>query len=119
MSATLDLTRALIELASMTPDDAGCQRLLADRLEPLGFDVEWIPFGDVTNVVYTHGHEWARMSHHCGSLAIPMWFHPVLWKTGPRRRSGRNQERCSVWSWCCRYEGCGGCHGDCGGRTGA
>jgi succinyl-diaminopimelate desuccinylase len=56
MSATLDLTRALIELESLTPDDAGCQQLLADRLEPLGFETEWLPFGDVSNVVYTHGH---------------------------------------------------------------
>ena len=55
MSATLELTRALIELASVTPDDAGCQRLLAGRLEPQGFDVEWFRFGDVSNVLFTHG----------------------------------------------------------------
>ena len=55
MSDTLALTRSLIELASLTPDDAGCQRLLADRLEPLGFNVEWFQFGDVTNVIFTHG----------------------------------------------------------------
>lgn len=55
MSATLDLTRSLIELESLTPDDAGCQKLLADRLTPLGFEVAWFPFGDVTNVLYTHG----------------------------------------------------------------
>ena len=55
MNATLDLTRALIELASVTPDDAGCQRLLADRLEPLGFNVEWFRFGAVSNVIFTHG----------------------------------------------------------------
>lgn len=56
MSATLDLTRALIELPSLTPDDAGCQSLLAQRLESLGFEVEWLPFGDVKNVIFTHGH---------------------------------------------------------------
>ena len=55
MSATLDLTRSLVELESLTPDDAGCQQLLADRLVPLGFEVEWFPFGDVINVLYTHG----------------------------------------------------------------
>lgn len=55
MSATLDLTRALIELASVTPDDAGCQRLLAERLESRGFAVEWFQFGDVSNVLFTHG----------------------------------------------------------------
>jgi len=55
MSATLELARALINLASVTPDDAGCQRLLADRLEPQGFNSEWFRFGDVNNVIYTHG----------------------------------------------------------------
>jgi succinyl-diaminopimelate desuccinylase len=55
MGETLDLTRALIELPSLTPDDAGCQSLLAERLLPLGFDVEWLPFGNVRNVIFTHG----------------------------------------------------------------
>jgi succinyl-diaminopimelate desuccinylase len=55
MGPTLELTRALIERASVTPDDAGCQRLLADRLEPLGFDTEWFRFGAVSNVIFTHG----------------------------------------------------------------
>ena len=55
MSATLQLARALIDIPSMTPDDAGCQQLLADRLQPLGFDVEWLNFGEVTNVIFTHG----------------------------------------------------------------
>jgi len=55
MSATLELTRALIEMASVTPDDAGCQRLLADRLAPQGFAVEWFQFGEVSNVVFSHG----------------------------------------------------------------
>lgn len=56
MGDTLALTRELIELASLTPDDAGCQQRLADRLIPLGFDVEWLPFGEVSNVLFTHGH---------------------------------------------------------------
>ena len=55
MSATLELTRALIERPSLTPDDAGCQALLAERLEPLGFKAEWLPFGKVKNVIFTHG----------------------------------------------------------------
>ncbi len=55
MGATLELTCALIELASVTPDDAGCQKLLADRLEALGFETEWFQFGEVSNVLFTHG----------------------------------------------------------------
>lgn len=55
MSKTLELTRALIERPSLTPDDAGCQALLAERLEPLGFKAEWLHFGKVKNVIFTHG----------------------------------------------------------------
>jgi succinyl-diaminopimelate desuccinylase len=55
MSATVQLTRSLVEKQSVTPDDAGCQRLLAERLEPLGFKAEWFPFGDVSNVLFTRG----------------------------------------------------------------
>jgi len=55
MNDTLELTRSLIKKASLTPDDAGCQQQLADRLEPLGFETEWFPFGDVSNVLFTHG----------------------------------------------------------------
>jgi len=55
VAATLDLARALIERPSLTPDDAGCQQLLAARLAPLGFEAEWLPFGKVSNVIFTHG----------------------------------------------------------------
>jgi succinyl-diaminopimelate desuccinylase len=55
MSSTLELACKLIERASVTPDDAGCQRFLADRLEPLGFQSEWFQFGEVSNVIFTHG----------------------------------------------------------------
>ncbi|MGD8383949.1 MAG: succinyl-diaminopimelate desuccinylase [Lysobacterales bacterium] len=55
MEATLELTRQLIELPSQTPDDAGCQRLLAARLVPLGFDVQWLYCGAVSNVIFSHG----------------------------------------------------------------
>ncbi len=45
-SATLELTKALIARPSVTPDDKGCQQLLIDQLEPLGFKVEHMPFGE-------------------------------------------------------------------------
>ncbi len=53
MSATLELARELIRRPSVTPDDAGCQHLLAERLAALGFRIEPMPFGVVTNL-------WAR-----------------------------------------------------------
>jgi succinyl-diaminopimelate desuccinylase len=55
VSATLALCEALIERASVTPDDAGCQQLIVQRLLPLGFTAEWFLCGDVTNVLLTRG----------------------------------------------------------------
>jgi len=52
-NAALELTRALIGLPSVTPDDQGCQSLIARRLEPLGFRIESMRFGAVDNL-------WAR-----------------------------------------------------------
>ncbi len=49
MSSTLDLTRQLLSRASVSPVDGGCQELLIARLEPLGFAVERMRFGDVDN----------------------------------------------------------------------
>lgn len=55
MSRVLELTRELTARPSVTPDDAGCQRLIAERLLPLGFNVEWFLCGDVSNVLFTRG----------------------------------------------------------------
>ena len=54
-SDTLELTCDLINRASVTPNDAGCQLMLAERLAKLGFEAEWLVFGDVSNVIITHG----------------------------------------------------------------
>lgn len=50
MSETLALARRLIARPSVTPDDAGCQELLAGRLRAMGFAVESLPFGEVSNL---------------------------------------------------------------------
>lgn len=52
-SATLDLVQQLIRRRSVTPDDAGCQEIIGARLEPLGFALETMRCGAVTNL-------WAR-----------------------------------------------------------
>ena len=49
MSATLDLTIDLISRPSITPEDFGCQQLLADRLEKIGFTIEHLRFGTEGN----------------------------------------------------------------------
>jgi succinyl-diaminopimelate desuccinylase len=53
MSATLELTEDLIRRDSVTPEDKGCQQLLADRLSAIGFEIEHLRFGDTDNI-------WAR-----------------------------------------------------------
>ncbi|GKT17285.1 succinyl-diaminopimelate desuccinylase [Acidovorax sp. SUPP2522] len=45
MSRTLHLAEQLIARPSITPNDAGCLELLADRLRPLGFDCERMDSG--------------------------------------------------------------------------
>lgn len=74
MSATLDLAIELISRPSVTPKDEGCQRLLAERLAPLGFKAEHLRFGDVDNL-------WLRK----GSSAPVFCFagHTDVVPTGP------------------------------------
>ena len=55
MSPTVELSRALIARPSVTPDDQGCQQLLAERLQALGFVIEHLRFGDVDNLWARHG----------------------------------------------------------------
>ena len=49
MSATLDLTKELIARPSVSPVDGGCQALMIERLQAIGFEVERLPFGPVEN----------------------------------------------------------------------
>lgn len=53
MSETLELTKELIARPSVTPDDQGCQQVIADRLRKIGFTIENLRFEDVDNL-------WAR-----------------------------------------------------------
>ncbi|MFC4764524.1 succinyl-diaminopimelate desuccinylase [Dyella koreensis] len=55
MSAVFDLTAELIRRPSVTPDDAGCQALLAERLARVGFTIEHLRYGEVDNLWATHG----------------------------------------------------------------
>ena len=54
MSETVELTKELIRRRSVTPDDAGCQALLASRLAAAGFTIEHLRFGDVDNLWAVH-----------------------------------------------------------------
>jgi len=55
VSAVLELAQALIARRSVTPDDAGCQDLVADRLAAAGFRLQWLDAGPVRNLWATHG----------------------------------------------------------------
>ncbi|MBP6797466.1 MAG: succinyl-diaminopimelate desuccinylase [Luteimonas sp.] len=55
MSEVFDLACALIARRSVTPDDAGCQALVAERLARAGFAIECLRFGAVDNLWATHG----------------------------------------------------------------
>lgn len=54
-SPTVTLACELISRPSITPDDAGCQNLLADRLAPLGFMIEKRRYADVDNLWLRRG----------------------------------------------------------------
>ena len=63
MNKTLELARELIARCSVTPHDADCQTLLAERLTGAGFQRTSLPFGDVSNL-------WARRGKNAPLLAF-------------------------------------------------
>ncbi|WBA82627.1 succinyl-diaminopimelate desuccinylase [Endozoicomonas sp. GU-1] len=74
-SKTLQLAMDLISRASVTPEDAGCQELMISRLEPLGFKVERLRFGEVDNI-------WLRRGDQSPVLAFA--GHTDVVPTGPK-----------------------------------
>jgi succinyl-diaminopimelate desuccinylase len=73
-TATFELARELISRVSVTPNDGGCQDVLAQRLARLGFRIERLRFGEVDNL-------WARR----GTSAPLVCFagHTDVVPTGP------------------------------------
>lgn len=51
----ITLAQDLIRRPSISPKDEGCQQVIADRLSKLGFNIEWMPFGNTLNLWATHG----------------------------------------------------------------
>ncbi|MBA1146417.1 succinyl-diaminopimelate desuccinylase [Ectothiorhodospiraceae bacterium WFHF3C12] len=76
-SATLDLARSLIQRRSVTPDDAGCQEMLAERLGACGFECQRLDFGEVINL-------WARLGE--GQPLLAFVGHTDVVPTGPEAR---------------------------------
>ena len=71
---TVQLAEELITRPSVTPDDQGCQQLIADRLEKLGFHCEHMRFDDVDNL-------WARLGNESPLLCFA--GHTDVVPTGP------------------------------------
>ncbi|MCD6055576.1 MAG: succinyldiaminopimelate desuccinylase [Gammaproteobacteria bacterium] len=57
MSTVLDIAKDLIRFPSVTPHDAGCQAYIAAKLKSLGFTIESMSFGDVTNLWARYGNK--------------------------------------------------------------
>ncbi len=74
MSDVLSLTEQLIRCPSISPKDAGCQDIIAGRLEKAGFTIEWMPFGEVQNCWATRGQ---------GSPTLCFAGHTDVVPTGP------------------------------------
>ena len=55
MGDVVALLEELVSRPSVTPDDAGCQALIAERLGRAGFRCEHLRFGEVDNLWATHG----------------------------------------------------------------
>ena len=54
---TIELARDLIRRPSVTPDDQGCQAMIAGRLAPLGFAIESLRFEAVDNLWAIRGQQ--------------------------------------------------------------
>ena len=80
MSRALHLAEQLISRRSVTPDDAGCQALIASWLEPLGFEYETMTSGPegakVTNL-------WAVRSGAADGKLLAFAGHTDVVPTGP------------------------------------
>ena len=75
MSDVLELCCELLRRPSITPQDAGCQALIAERLKKSGFSIRELPFGEVENLWATHG---------SGGPVLCFLGHTDVVPTGPR-----------------------------------
>ena len=82
MSETLELAIELLSRPSVTPDDAGCQSLIAERLQKLGFNIEPLRFGTVDNLWARRGQD-APLFIFAGHTDVVPTGSLNAWKTPP------------------------------------
>ena len=81
-SPVLALAKDLISRQSVTPEDAGCQQIMIERLEKIGFQVKKLRFGDVDNFWATLGPDTGKTLCFAGHTdVVPAgdeanWQHP-------------------------------------------
>ncbi len=81
MSRTLQLTERLIAAASVTPRDGGCQAMIAQSLQAIGFDCHSLVFGDGEQAV---SNLWAiRRGNDDGAPVLAFAGHTDVVPTGP------------------------------------
>ena len=78
---SLTLARQLIQCQSVTPDDAGCQDIMIERLLRVGFSITRLPFGEVSNFWATHGSGGPILAFAGHTDVVPtgpesQWTHP-------------------------------------------
>jgi succinyl-diaminopimelate desuccinylase len=81
MSDVLDLARELIRRRSVTPEDAGCQAMIAARLARAGFSIEHVRYGEVDNLWAVHGEGGPTLAFLGHTDVVPSgpetaWRHP-------------------------------------------
>lgn len=81
MTPTLQLAFDLISSRSVTPEDAGCQQLMMDRLAAVGFNNEPLRFADVDNFWSRRGSEGPLVCFAGHTDVVPTgpegnWTHP-------------------------------------------
>ena len=79
---TLELAKSLISRPSVTPNDKGCQAIMIDRLEKIGFKIHPLKFGDVDNFWATHGDTGPIFSFAGHTDVVPAGDDEA-WKTPP------------------------------------
>lgn len=80
---TLALAAKLIRAESVSPEDAGCQQLIAEYLSDLGFQIEHLRFDDVDNLWAVRS---AEPTHNVGTDHVPLFVfagHTDVVPTGP------------------------------------
>jgi succinyl-diaminopimelate desuccinylase len=82
MNKTLELAKSLISRPSVTPNDNGCQAIMIDRLEKIGFKIHPLKFGDVDNFWATHGDTGPIFSFAGHTDVVPAGDDDA-WKTPP------------------------------------